>query len=492
MRPGWGWIACLVLSAVMSAAPASAAAAAVVSIGAGEQPSAATDAAGTLHVVWRDPASPNVPVRYCRVIVGAAGCDPVPIAYDAGWAPHLMVRSTDGALIAVFSRNDGATMALASADSGTTWTPPAPVGTGLGNVYDAELTPDGSAVDTVWYSTVGVGFQRVVLGGAVESRVVSLGVPRSVRAPRVSHVRDGRPVVAEQYQAHVLGTRVPALGADPNVQDAWGSASAWRRLRHADTSDADSGPSGTWLAATMEGGGVSDPIRMWRWSKHGFTRPQTIGAGRRRAPATLGGGNARAQHHCPRRRPGQQALRRLVAAAKPVPWPALPQLPAHRSTRPPPARDGSRGNRDGRAARSDQDRRDHRRPRLAGLEHERTADSRPPVRTTTGAPCLPDPSSSDAPQRLMRAWADRNRRYPIIGHGSLRTLMPDSRHRSGTESRRVEPARPASAVRPSPATSNRRRPISWRARARPTGRRVPRPGSSTRTAGSRVPSSECR
>jgi hypothetical protein len=290
MRPGWGWIACLVLSAVMSAAPASAAAAAVVSIGAGEQPSAVTDAAGTLHVVWRDPASPNVPVRYCRVIVGAAGCDPVPIAYDAGWAPHLMERSTDGALLVVFSRNDGATMALASADSGTTWTPAAPVGTGLGNVYDAELTPDGSAVDTVAYSTVGVGFQRVVLGGVVESRVVSLGVPRSVRAPRVTHLRDGRPVVAEQYQAHVLGTRVPALGADPDVQGAWGSASAWRRLRHADTSDADSGPNGTWLAATMEGGGASDPIRIWRWSKHGFTRPQTIGAGRHRAPATLGRG----------------------------------------------------------------------------------------------------------------------------------------------------------------------------------------------------------
>jgi hypothetical protein len=249
-----------------------------------------TDTAGTLHVVWRDPASPNVPVRYCRVVVGAVGCAPVEIAYDAGWAPHLMVRPADGALIVVYSRDDGATMALASADSGTTWSSAEPVGTQLGNVYDAELTPDGSAVDTVAYGTVAVGFQRVVLGGGVESRVVSLGVPRSVRAPRVTHLPDGRPVVAEQYQTHVLGTRVPALGADPNVQGAWGSARAWRRLRHADTSDADSGPSGTWLAATVEGGGASDPIRLWRWSKHGFTRPRTIGAGRHRVPATLGRG----------------------------------------------------------------------------------------------------------------------------------------------------------------------------------------------------------
>jgi hypothetical protein len=285
-----GWITCVLLCAAWSAAPTSAAAAAVVEIGAGEQPSAVTDAAGTLHIVWRDPATPNVPVRYCRVPPGGAGCAPVEIGYEAGWAPHLMLRPADGALIVVFSRNDGATMTLASGDGGATWTPAAPVGVGLGNVYDAELTPDGSAVDTVAFSVVDVRFQRVQLGGGVESRVVSLGRPRSVRAPRVTHLPDGRPVVAAQYQAHVLGTRLPARGADPDVQGAWGSSRALRRLRRADTSDADSGPIGTWLVATTEGGGPTDPIRIWRWRARGFTPPRTIGALHRRAPTTLGRG----------------------------------------------------------------------------------------------------------------------------------------------------------------------------------------------------------
>jgi hypothetical protein len=201
-----------------------------------------------------------------------------------------MLRPADGALIVVFSRNDGATMALASGDGGTTWTPAQPVGTGLGNVYDAELAPDGAAVDTVAFSVLDTRFQRVPLGGGIESRVASLGAPRSTRAPRVTHLPDGRPVVAEQYRAHTLGTRVPARGADPNVAAAWGPASALRRLRGGDTSDADSGPSGTWLAATVEGGGTADPVRVWRWRTRGFTRPRTIGALRRRAPATLGRG----------------------------------------------------------------------------------------------------------------------------------------------------------------------------------------------------------
>jgi hypothetical protein len=273
---GRGWIACVAACVALgAAAPADAA---VVEIGAGEQPSAATDAAGTLHVVWRDPAAPNVPIRYCRVGRGGAGCAPVEIAHDAGWAPQLMQRPADGALIVVFSRNDGATMELASGDGGTTWSPARAVGTGLGNVYDAELTRDGSAVDTVAFDLVSSRFQRVPLGGGVETRVVSLGTPRSTRAPRVTHLPDGRPAVLQQYRAHALGTRVPARGADPNVQGAWRPARALRSVRRGDTSDADRGPSGTWLAATTEGG-AAEPVRIWRWGKHGFAHPRTLGRG---------------------------------------------------------------------------------------------------------------------------------------------------------------------------------------------------------------------
>src|SRR4051812_36544418 len=241
MRRTRRWFTFLLLTVACTAASTATATAGIVEVGAGEQPSSVADATGTLHVVWRDPAAPNVPVRYCRLAPDGTSCAPVEIAHDAAWAPQLMLRPVDGALVVVFSRNDGATMALSSGDGGTTWTPAAPVGVGIGNVYDAELTPDGSAVDTVAFSVLDVRFQRVPLGAGVEPRVVSLGQPRSVRAPRVTHLPDGRPVVAAQYRAHVLGTRAPATGADPDAQGAWGPARAWRGLRHADTSDAASG-----------------------------------------------------------------------------------------------------------------------------------------------------------------------------------------------------------------------------------------------------------
>ena len=174
----WGAVVvCAVWALLAGAGPARATR--IVAVGAGEQPAAVTDPAGTLHVLWRDPAAPNVPVRYCRLPAGGAGCVPVKIAHGAAWAPQLMQRPADGALIVVYSGNDGATMELGSVDGGATWTAPRPVGTGLGNVYDAELTPDGSAIDTVAFSVTDLRFQRVPLAGGVEPRVVSLGPPAS-------------------------------------------------------------------------------------------------------------------------------------------------------------------------------------------------------------------------------------------------------------------------------------------------------------------------
>jgi hypothetical protein len=267
---------------------AGAARAAPVEIGAGEQPSAVTDRAGTLHVVWRVPSAANVPIRYCRIPRGARTCAPADIARDATWAPHLMLRPSDGALIVVYSRNDGLTMALTSGDGGTTWTPPTPVGSGLDSVYDAALTPDGSAVDTVAYGVLDVRYQRVPLAGGVESRVVSLGAPRSTRPPRVTQLPDGRPVVTEQFRAHALVARAPAPNADPDAQGSWAAAAAGRRLGGADTSDTERSAHGTWLAAMQEG--RSSPVRVWRWGGRGFTPPHTIGVLRRRAPRTLGHG----------------------------------------------------------------------------------------------------------------------------------------------------------------------------------------------------------
>jgi hypothetical protein len=137
---------------------------------------------------------------------------------------------------------DDTTRALVSVDGGSTWSGPTPVGTGLGEVHDAELSPEGALVDTV-HDAVEMTFQRVPLGGGVESRVVPLGRHTSTAWPRVTHLPDGRPAVIAQYALRRLGARVPAACADPYT--AWSPFSAWRGLAKSGTSDADAGPTGT-------------------------------------------------------------------------------------------------------------------------------------------------------------------------------------------------------------------------------------------------------
>lgn len=170
-----GWMAALALAA-WSAAPAGAEP--VATLAQGSSPSAVTDAAGTLHVVWRQFKVPGNLI-YCRVPAGGAACAPVQIAEHVGGTPHLLLRPQDGALIAVVPTLDDAlgevTTVVASGDGGTTWSGQAPVGVGMDSISDAKLTPDGGFVDTVRSSGNQVLFQRVPVGGAVEQRIVSLG-----------------------------------------------------------------------------------------------------------------------------------------------------------------------------------------------------------------------------------------------------------------------------------------------------------------------------
>jgi hypothetical protein len=293
-RPS-GSLAAVVLAAAVLAAPAGAEP--VIELGTGRQASAVTDAAGTLHVVSRDPAADRVPLRYCRVPAGGSACAPLEIARDAQWAPRLLLRPQDGVLIVVYPGLDAAsqlrTMLVLSPDGGTTWSAATPIGMGLSEIDDAELSPDGAFVDTVASTATGeVQFQRVGLAGGLEQRVVPLGVKKDLLAPRVTHLADGRPVVIAHYAADRLGARAARLGADPNDPSAWGSATTFHRLRNADASDGDAGPTGTWLLATVKqrtsAGAL--PVAVWRWGARGFEDPRTIGALARRAGQQVGQG----------------------------------------------------------------------------------------------------------------------------------------------------------------------------------------------------------
>jgi hypothetical protein len=275
----------LVAALAWAAAPASAEP--VLDLGQGTAPAAVTDAAGTLHVVWRDTSVLSKPLRYCRVAAGGSTCSPVDIATGVGSQPHLLLRPQDGVLIALYVSDsdddalDDATTIVTSGDGGATWGAPAIVGfEDVESIDRAVLTPDGAAVDTVTSLGRRVLYQRVPLGGAPERRVVELGPKEDVLVPRVTHLPDGRPVVVAHYADDRLGVRVPNAGADPNDASAWGPFRAWRTLADADASAADSGSTGTWLLATVihrtRSGGL--PVRIWRWGSRGFEDPRTIGA----------------------------------------------------------------------------------------------------------------------------------------------------------------------------------------------------------------------
>jgi hypothetical protein len=285
-------VAALALSLV-SAAPADAEP--VTDLGQGQDPSVVTDASGTLHAVWRDPSVNTRPVLYCRMAASGGGCTAIPIAQDVVGRPRLLLRPQDGALIAIFGshdpNNDPVTKVVSSGDGGTTWSAPAIVGTGLDEVEDAELAPDGGSVDTVSGTPQYVAeFQRVPLSGGPEGRIVMLGELTTRLWPRLTHLPDGRPVVIGHYAESRLGARVAAAGADPNDPAAWGPATAWPGLRGGYSSDADVGPTGTWLLSSVRervGPGPS-PVRIWRWTDKGFQHPRTLGALARGANPTVG------------------------------------------------------------------------------------------------------------------------------------------------------------------------------------------------------------
>ena len=290
-----GGLLAIAALALWTAAPA--AAEPVLELGKGRESSAVTDAAGTLHAVWRDPTSTPVsqPMFYCRVAAGGTGCVPSQLTTDVRDAPRIFVRPQDGVLIVVFSGVDGTlgstTKMMASGDGGTSWTPPVNIGAGLGDIDDAALSPDGAFIDTVSSVVTGeVLFQRVPLGGGTETRVASLGVKQDVRPPRVTYVPDGRPVVIAHYANDRIGARVPAVGADPDVQASWGPPSAWHTIAHVDASDADVGPTGTWMLATVAHSTTAGafPVRVWHWGSRGFASPRTIGALARGSNGSVG------------------------------------------------------------------------------------------------------------------------------------------------------------------------------------------------------------
>jgi hypothetical protein len=263
----------------------------VAELGQGRDPSAVTDATGTLHAVWTAlPATPGpAQTLYCRLPAGAAACSPVAFAAlpaDASPAtPHILLRPADGALFAVVTAtkaNVSTTYAYASGDGGLTWSGPTSVAVGLDALVRAQLSADGAAVELVGSPSSGLAWQRAPLAGPPEARAIPL--QNGTRygfgfAFDLSRLPDGRTFVVAQDPEHHTALRVLGAG-DPYQQPSWSGWSAAPSV-HGETGPASAGPSGTWLMSHR-----AARLRVQRWNGSAFAVPRTMGT-----LAGVGGGD---------------------------------------------------------------------------------------------------------------------------------------------------------------------------------------------------------
>ena len=211
---------------------------------------------------------------------------------------RLLIRASDGVLFVVVQRSVDdtvATWAVASADGGGSWTPPFPLAAGIDDLDDAELTPDGAAVDLVGQGSSGndLRFQRAMLGVPPETRIASLG-SASVDTGQVSHLTDGRPIVLAAVTTDAARRSfVPRAGADLRATEAW-TGRAERQIGGILTARLDAGPTGAWLLTKATPGQAAAGYsgRLWRHGVGGFALARRVGALNRPVRQPIGLGEA--------------------------------------------------------------------------------------------------------------------------------------------------------------------------------------------------------
>jgi hypothetical protein len=283
----------VVVAAWALALPCAAGAEPIVSLGpTAGPPSAVTDGTGTLHVVWHTYEQQGGPdmLSYCRVPAGGTTCTPTILGGFPSIVvgnPHLLLRRQDGALIVVVPGDDAqsnhVTFELVSGDGGATWSGPTIVGIGQYDIDDAALTPDGSAVDTLEDFVTSMSWQRVPVGGAAESRIVSLtaepngGGTGFVFDGNVGYLPDGRAMIVGRSPDVGGGIRYRVLraGADPYANGSWTPWSAAPALGGVSVIAAF-GPNGIW-ALTHNSVADGASLQVWRFDGRRFQRPRSLG-----------------------------------------------------------------------------------------------------------------------------------------------------------------------------------------------------------------------
>lgn len=265
----------------------------VVLAQAGERPQVLVDAAGTAHVVWneRTQDQPDT-LRYCRLRRGAAGCEAtqalVPVQpYDGGNAPGFnndvgvpRVLALNGQLLLLTNRYpnvvpspDGETSSsntylFASEDGGSSFGPPALVGTGQTSGEPAVWgPPDAPRIGLVSDTQTGGTFFQPIVPGRFSRATGNLGVDGVDSA--VASFEGGTVVVTYATISSVVHVRVWSGQGDPLDPGTWTDESfAGEEPRLA------SGPAGTFLLSRTADAARQQVVR--RVSRGGLGAPATI------------------------------------------------------------------------------------------------------------------------------------------------------------------------------------------------------------------------
>lgn len=217
----------------------------VVLAQAGERPQVLVDAAGTAHVVWneRTQDQPDT-LRYCRLRRGGAGCEAtqalVPAQpYDGGNAPGFnndvgvpRVLALNGQLILLTNRYpnvvpspDGETSSsntylFSSEDGGSSFGPPALVGTGQTSGEPAVWgPPDAPRIGLVSDTQTGGTFFQPIVPGRFSRATANLGADGVDSA--VAPFEDGTVAVAYATIASVVHVRIWSGQGDPLDPGTW-------------------------------------------------------------------------------------------------------------------------------------------------------------------------------------------------------------------------------------------------------------------------------
>lgn len=245
----------------------------VLGFGLGRWPSAVTDQAGILHVVWdvAVPLAPQAKTMYCRVPVGSKSCSPVELPAVPHADRPVLLRRSDGALFVVVTGEAGTelthtTYLLSSRDGGASWSSPVSVGTGMERINSAQLSADGNAVETVGDTTddSSFGWQRVPLTGGPEQRVVPLASQtEDVIQPELGRLSDGRTIVAGTASGTRAAFRVLGSGDPytPASSTPWGRVKSFQGFHPR----LASGRSGTWVLSEQ-----GSRLAVRRWNGTGF------------------------------------------------------------------------------------------------------------------------------------------------------------------------------------------------------------------------------